>query len=170
MRRRFQKRIYIPLPDFKARVVMFRNNFGTSGHDLTEADYEWLASQTEGYSGSDIANVVHQALYTPLHELQRATHFRKNKNGKWVPAKPGEKSVETSVYKLPRGEVEVPIFRSSQLPDVMKKATCSTNLRELKKYDEWMKEFGENGVYRVCFRHFVSCLSRNRDPAKNMRK
>ena len=149
---------------------MFRNNFGTSGHNLTEADFQWLASKTEGYSGSDIANVVHQALYMPLHELQRATHFKKNENGKWVPAKPGEESIETSVYKLPKGEVEVPIFQSSQLEAVMRKAPCSTSLQELKRYEDWMKEFGESGVYHVCFKHFVSCLPRNRDPVKNMRK
>jgi vacuolar protein-sorting-associated protein 4 len=46
--RRFEKRIYIPLPDAPARRRMFELNVGTTPHGLTPADYTSLAEQTDG--------------------------------------------------------------------------------------------------------------------------
>lgn len=47
-RRRFQKKIYISLPDHEARKLMFKLNLGTTPHSLTEDDFEKLATITEG--------------------------------------------------------------------------------------------------------------------------
>ncbi|CAL5353681.1 unnamed protein product [Camellia sinensis] len=58
IRRRFDKRIYIPLPDLKARQHMFKVHLGDTPHDLNESDFENLARRTEGFSGSDIAVCV----------------------------------------------------------------------------------------------------------------
>eukprot|EP00249_Psilotum_nudum_P021120 c27980_g1_i1 orf=3-1004(-) len=49
IRRRFDKRIYIPLPDLKARQAMFKIHLGDTPHDLLEADFEELARRTEGF-------------------------------------------------------------------------------------------------------------------------
>lgn len=57
---------------------MFELNVGTTQCTLTMADYEQLANLTEGYSGSDIAIVVRDALMEPIRIVQMATHF------KWV--------------------------------------------------------------------------------------
>lgn len=48
IRRRFEKRIYISLPEVGARKVMFKNNLGTTPHNLTEADFLELAKKAEG--------------------------------------------------------------------------------------------------------------------------
>lgn len=48
IRRRFEKRIYIPLPDEHARRFMFKLNLGDTPHSLTEDDFKHLASKTEG--------------------------------------------------------------------------------------------------------------------------
>ena len=73
---RFEKRIYIPLPDPAARVKMFHLNIGTTPCQLTQADYRALADQTEGYSGSDLAVVVRDALMQPVRKVLSATHFK----------------------------------------------------------------------------------------------
>ncbi|KAG0273402.1 Vacuolar protein sorting-associated protein 4 [Linnemannia exigua] len=62
IRRRFEKRIYIPLPDSHARARMFELNVGTTPCLLTAQDYQHLGQITEGYSGSDIAIAVRDAL------------------------------------------------------------------------------------------------------------
>jgi vacuolar protein-sorting-associated protein 4 len=49
VRRRFQKKIYIGLPDIEARKVMLKLNLGNTSNALTEEDYETIASRTEGY-------------------------------------------------------------------------------------------------------------------------
>jgi len=48
IRRRFEKRIYIPLPEANARTNMFRVNLGSTPNSLTEEDFKSLGARTEG--------------------------------------------------------------------------------------------------------------------------
>jgi len=75
IRRRFEKRIFIPLPEEHARLVMFKIHLGNTSHVLTEQDLKTLASKTEGYSGADISIIVRDALMQPVRKVQTATHF-----------------------------------------------------------------------------------------------
>jgi vacuolar protein-sorting-associated protein 4 len=45
---RFEKRIYIPLPDLNARAKMFQLNVGSTPCKLTSKDFKALAERTEG--------------------------------------------------------------------------------------------------------------------------
>lgn len=76
IKRRFEKRIYIPLPEVEARERLFRLNVGDTPCKLTPADYRELAKQTDGYSGSDIAVLVRDALMQPVRKVLGATHFK----------------------------------------------------------------------------------------------
>lgn len=46
---RFEKRIYIPLPEQGARQGIFKLHMGDTPCSLTEQDYRILAEKTEGY-------------------------------------------------------------------------------------------------------------------------
>lgn len=48
IRRRFEKRIYIPLPDVNGRTRMFEIHIGGTPNNLKPADYRLLAEKTEG--------------------------------------------------------------------------------------------------------------------------
>lgn len=48
MRRRFQKRIYIPLPEEPARYSMLKNALSKQSHCLKEHEIQDLARQLEG--------------------------------------------------------------------------------------------------------------------------
>lgn len=76
IKRRFEKRIYIPLPEQEARERLFKLNVGDTPCQLTPADYRELAKQTEGYTGSDIAVLVRDALMQPVRKVLGATHFK----------------------------------------------------------------------------------------------
>ena len=76
IKRRFEKRIYIPLPDAPARQTMFELNVGTTPCQMSHAEYRELADKTDGYSGSDIAVVVRDALMWPVRKVLAATHFK----------------------------------------------------------------------------------------------
>ncbi|SGY68082.1 BQ5605_C004g02846 [Microbotryum silenes-dioicae] len=76
IKRRFEKRIYIPLPEPDARKRMFELNVGTTPCTLSQQEYRTLASKTEGYSGSDLAVVVRDALMQPVRKVLSATHFK----------------------------------------------------------------------------------------------
>src|SRR5579875_1660461 len=53
--RRFQLRLYVPPPDFKTRVELFK--YYSKALNPLQLDFEKLASATEGYSASDIKDI-----------------------------------------------------------------------------------------------------------------
>jgi katanin p60 ATPase-containing subunit A1 len=68
IRRRLEKRIYIPLPDTAARVELFSIYFRTLSVG-TEVTPDLLARYTEGYSGFDIHLVCREAAMMPMRKL-----------------------------------------------------------------------------------------------------
>lgn len=82
---RFEKRIYIPLPEEMARAQMFRLHLGNTPHSLTDANIQELARKTDGYSGADISIIVRDALMQPVRKVQSATHFKKVSGGSHGP-------------------------------------------------------------------------------------
>jgi vacuolar protein-sorting-associated protein 4 len=74
---RFQRRIYIPLPDDRARAQMFEVHLSGIPHSLKNDEFLQLALLTPNYSGSDVRNVVQDARYQAARELKDATHFLK---------------------------------------------------------------------------------------------
>merc|ERR1712183_445194 len=54
IRRRFERRIYIPLPEAPARESLFRLHMGDTKNNLTGADFKSLGQMTERYSGADV--------------------------------------------------------------------------------------------------------------------
>lgn len=77
IRRRFQRRVHISLPDLAGRMRMFEMSVGTTPCDLKPADFRTLGQMSEGYSGSDISIAVQDALMQPVRKIQTATHYKK---------------------------------------------------------------------------------------------
>jgi len=69
--RRFNKRIYIPLPNRESRIELFKLYLKSLPKE--GIDYEKLADLTKGYSGSDIRDVVNEAITARAREI-----FEKN--------------------------------------------------------------------------------------------
>ena len=60
--RRFQKRIYVPPPDYETRIELFKHY--TRGFKLAkDVDFERLALQTEGYTAQDIEEVCREVQF-----------------------------------------------------------------------------------------------------------
>ncbi|BBG99013.1 P-loop containing nucleoside triphosphate hydrolases superfamily protein [Prunus dulcis] len=60
LRRRLEKRIYIPLPNFESRKALIRINL-KSVEVAQDVDIDDVARRTEGYSGDDLTNVCRDA-------------------------------------------------------------------------------------------------------------
>ena len=65
IKRRLEKRIYIPLPSEKGRRKVFDINMAKMKVE-DNIDWDKLVKITEGYSGADIANVCREAAYMPM--------------------------------------------------------------------------------------------------------
>jgi SpoVK/Ycf46/Vps4 family AAA+-type ATPase len=66
--RRFQKRIYVPLPDVRARMQMLKQYTAPLKMD-TELKLDDLAKMTEGYSGSDMRDICQAVQLRVVSEL-----------------------------------------------------------------------------------------------------
>jgi vacuolar protein-sorting-associated protein 4 len=97
IRRRFEKRIYIPLPEAPARARVFQIHVKDTPHTLKPEDFKYLGQITERYSGADIATVVRDALMQPVRKVQSATHF------KWIegPERGTDRSTKRRRYLTP---------------------------------------------------------------------
>ena len=78
MRRRFQKRIHIPLPDEAARIRLFEIGIpDTARGQVRSSHIRELGRRTKGFSGSDISIAIQDALMRPLKQVHTATHYKK---------------------------------------------------------------------------------------------
>ena len=77
IRRRLEKRIYIPLPTEKGRLELFKINL--RGVELSDQeggiDWDLLTRETAGYSGADITCVCREAAMMPLRRKIASTGF-----------------------------------------------------------------------------------------------
>ena len=90
MRRRFQKRIYISLPDATARAGMLKNKGSKTKNTITDEQWVQLGNESEGYSGSDLATVVNEALMMPVRLCQSAKRFKPTPEGGLTPTFPSD--------------------------------------------------------------------------------
>lgn len=58
---RFDRQINVELPDLDERKAIFKVHTKQLKYDKDNVDLEWLAKQTPGFSGADIANVANEA-------------------------------------------------------------------------------------------------------------
>ncbi|XP_067038080.1 fidgetin-like protein 1 [Acropora muricata] len=68
-RRRLVKRLYIPLPDAGAREKIISSLLSEQKYSLTEQDLRQIVHQTQGYSGSDMANLCREAALGPIRSI-----------------------------------------------------------------------------------------------------
>ena len=45
---RFEKRIFIPLPEAEARTYMFKLNIGDTPHNVSDSEFDQLGARSEG--------------------------------------------------------------------------------------------------------------------------
>ncbi|KAJ1795470.1 Vacuolar protein sorting-associated protein 4, partial [Coemansia sp. RSA 2399] len=158
IRRRFEKRIYIPLPDTAARARMFQLHIGNTPCTLTQRDYRLLADRTDGYSGSDIAVIVRDALMQPIRKVQMATHFkgvvrpvdRLQPQGAqrqcWTPCSPGDAdAVEKTWAEVSSEELWEPDLVYSDFLKAVKNSRPTVNDQDLKKQIDFTNDFGQEG-------------------------
>ncbi|OAQ29658.1 AAA-domain-containing protein [Linnemannia elongata AG-77] len=68
-RRRFVKRIYIPLPEADTRRNLLTKLLSGQDFRLSSGEMQTLVRQTEGYSGSDLTALAQDAALGPLRSL-----------------------------------------------------------------------------------------------------
>ncbi|KAE8748107.1 hypothetical protein FOCC_FOCC005109 [Frankliniella occidentalis] len=117
VRRRFQKRFMIPLPDNQGRLQILKAVLAHEKIALEEADFCTVANSLEGYSGADIRKVCAEASMTPVREWSGF--------------------LDT---------VELSEIRAIELHDLMEAAERvkpSVSLKDLSHYEDFHKLYGD---------------------------
>ncbi|CCW62429.1 unnamed protein product [Phytomonas sp. EM1] len=129
MRRRLEKRIYIPLPDTRDRVELFKIN--TSSLKLSsDVDFEKLSKLLEGhyYSGADITNLVRDASMMTMRRFLNESD---------------KHALRENAAEIGRRVAEQPITMQDFL-NAFKKVPSSVSPENIKKFEKWKKEFEIN--------------------------
>ncbi|KAK9457763.1 P-loop containing nucleoside triphosphate hydrolase protein [Dipodascopsis uninucleata] len=150
IRRRFERRIYIALPDVEARTTMFKLNVGSTPCELSPADYRALAEMTNGYSGHDIAVAVRDALMQPVRKVQMATHFKwvasQDGSSKLTPCSPGDTgATEMSWMDISGDQLQEPPLTFKDFVKAVKSSRPTVNGDDVKRHDEFTRDFGSEG-------------------------
>eukprot|EP00823_Brevimastigomonas_motovehiculus_P008523 TRINITY_DN782_c0_g1_i1.p1 TRINITY_DN782_c0_g1~~TRINITY_DN782_c0_g1_i1.p1 ORF type:complete len:456 (+),score=108.86 TRINITY_DN782_c0_g1_i1:191-1558(+) len=152
IRRRFEKRVYIPLPDKTARLALFKIHIGNTPNNLTTKDLDKLAEKTEGYSGADISVLVRDALYEPVRVCQQSTHFKKVKDpsGKqdcfWEPCSPEDpKAEEKTLMDIPGEQLRPLDVTGRNFESALKTSKATVAQKDLAQFEKWTKDFGMEG-------------------------
>jgi len=151
VKRRFEKRIYIPLPDEKAILYMIKKKIEEVPTRITEPEYIQLSRMCKNYSGSDIEVLCKDAAMEPLRFAQNTNKFQKLPSGKYMPVDPrtpadGYNVIQSSVYDLPDRSLELPPLTMNDFVISMKRSKCSVSQADLKQFEEWTQLYGEEGA------------------------
>ena len=128
LRRRFEKRIYIPLPNTEGRKQVFEINLKGVTVDK-DVNFDELVKKTEGYSGADITNICREAAFMQMR--------RKLEHGN---GKDGYDIMNIVNNKEFQEEINAPVYQKDILAAI-KNISKSVSKNDLKRYEDWTKEF-----------------------------
>ncbi|KOS37874.1 hypothetical protein ACN38_g11325 [Penicillium nordicum] len=150
IRRRFQRRVHISLPDLNARMKMFMLAVGSTPCQMTQTDYRQLADLSEGYSGSDISICVQDALMQPIRKIQGATHYKKVLDEgveKLTPCSPGDAgAMEMNWLDVDADKLLEPALNLKDFIKAVKNSRPTVSGEDLTRNADWTQEFGSEGA------------------------
>ncbi|KAH8740348.1 AAA-family ATPase [Cryptosporidium ryanae] len=167
IRRRFERRIYIPLPDEESRVLLIKNGLRSVEHELSSDDVLYLARRTNGYSSSDVSVLIKDALFEPIRKCSTSSWFKKvivrgknqNENDNdnhrmyWTPC-PQPRDVDNydrdlyknaSIYEIQNNQLLPPKLTKEDLVGVLSRTKSSVSNQDIHKFNEWTNKYGLSG-------------------------
>ena len=130
LRRRFEKRVYIPLPNSVGRSEMFRINM--KGIKLEgNIDMDKLVMLTDGYSGADIANVCREASLMQMRRKLMKTCGKLNF------------TVIKSNPSMLMNELDAPVSQDD-FELAIKNISKSVSKNDIEKYEKFTEEYSNN--------------------------
>lgn len=121
LRRRLEKRIYIPLPTQEGREALLKINL-RDVEQSPDIDVGTIAELLDGYSGADITNVCRDACMMAM----------RRKIAGLTPEQ---------IRSLSKDELDLPVTPGDFF-EAIRKINKSVSAEDLKKYERWMAEYG----------------------------
>ncbi|XP_059640972.1 katanin p60 ATPase-containing subunit A1 [Cornus florida] len=122
LRRRLEKRIYIPLPNFESRKELIRINLKTV-EVAPDVNIDEVARRTEGYSGDDLTNVCRDASLNGM---------RRKIAGK----------TRDEIKNMSKDEISNDPVAMCDFEEAIKKVQPSVSAADIERHEKWFSEFG----------------------------
>lgn len=122
LRRRLEKRIYIPLPNFESRKELIRINLRTV-EVAADVDIDDVARRTEGYSGDDLTNVCRDASLNGM---------RRKIAGK----------TRDEIKNMAKEEMSKDPVAMCDFEEAITKVQPSVSAADIERHEKWFSEFG----------------------------
>jgi len=143
VRRRFERRIYIPLPDAAARRALLGIHLGRTPHSLGASDLSSLAARCDGLSGADVSVLVRDALMEPVREMQHASYFAQDADGNWFATSAGARGAQRmGLMDVPAQRLKAPTVTAAHFERALKAVRPTVGLSDLVQHEQFTKEFG----------------------------
>ena len=120
-RRRFEKRVYIKLPDKEGRRNLLDLNLKDIELD-SEADLEGIADRLDMYSGADITSLCRDAAMMSMRRMIKG-------------------KTPEEIKDMKREDLEKPVTLED-FDDAIERCQRSVGNMDLSKYERWIKEYG----------------------------
>jgi len=152
LRRRFERKIMVPLPGPRERAwILAKVLGGPDDHALTASDVAALAVRTDGFSGADLKVLGNAVLMRPVRACLRATHFAPSltQHGMLVPCSPAQANGRPMRMLDPAFPAERLLVPLATLRDAQEElAACrpSVSPMEVAAINTFQQQFGEPRV------------------------
>ncbi len=157
LRRRFEKRVYIPLPNAFAREAMIRSQLDPElVEKMGTKDIHELAKKTEGFSAADLNILIRDALMIPIRNAMSSKYFKYDKEHKTIV--PCEEN-DPSAIRMSLFEIQDPdklLVNKVTKQDFLKslsKVKPSVSEEEVKDHERFTEEFGEGDLVAKTVHH-----------------
>lgn len=156
---KFQKKIYIPLPDFEAKKAILKFNIKDTPNTLTEEQIEDIIKRLNPLFGGEIVFYTQDAIFEPFSKCLHSEYFKK------IPGINGQKfnyvlctenepgAIKMKMNEIPKDELAFllpPKVEYQDFINASKHYTCkgmnySAFRKEMEQLEEFAKKFGEEG-------------------------
>jgi transitional endoplasmic reticulum ATPase len=135
---RLDTMIFIDLPDFAARVSILKASLRKSPVD-PQVDYEYVAEQTHGYSGADLAGIAQVAAKVAIRmQIEKEVKILKEKEAARAKAEALGEEYKSDAEEL---EDSVPLITMQMLMMAMKDSKRSVDPENYQRYLDMREQF-----------------------------
>ena len=150
VRKCFQKKIYITLPELNARKILLELNLKNTYNNITNEQIEYIAKNTEFFSCSDIIRLIQDVIYESTKKCFKAEYFKKIKgiNGlewNYTPCEQNEpEAIKMKIEDITdKNSILPPKINFEDFEKGIHTVKPSLNIKDLKNYEKFIEELSQ---------------------------
>ena len=146
LRRRFEKRIMVSLPNAAARLDILKSCLGDEPVNLSSAALIGIAARLEGYSSADVSMVVREALMEPVRKILSSEYFKEaevlGQRGLVACEKRDRGAKKLDVWSIDPDKLLPPVITAGDFEVALRKMKATVTSEDLENHTKFANEFG----------------------------